>query len=156
MSYSLDAMLGELANIRDHYSQFPFVRRMALKYGAPKTNDDTDTMLANLFEFVKRNVTYVPDPDGYELVTAPDVMLADIIQGGTAHGDCDDHALLLNTLLMAIGFQTRFAAVSLGDDPNEFDHVIAVVCVHGEWKDYDACAKNKPQPSYPVRYYGGQ
>jgi len=146
----------ELARIRDYYAQFPFVRRVALAVGAPRYNNDTDGMLRNILAFVKSRMTYVPDPDGFEFVTAPDILLADILQRGTAYGDCDDHVLLLNTMLQTIGFTTKFTAVRLNDTSQYLDHVIATVWQNGTWVDYDPCAKFKPQPLYSDRYQGNQ
>jgi hypothetical protein len=132
------------------------VRRTAIAVGAPRYNNDTDGMLRNIFEFVRFRMTYVPDPDGFEFVTAPDVLLAGILQNGTAYGDCDDHVLLFNTMIMTIGFTTKFAAVKLSPGDPYFNHVISSVLIDGVWKDYDPCAKFKPQPFYQSRFYGSQ
>jgi hypothetical protein len=152
LNYSLKLALGELINIRDYYSQFPFVRRCALEFGAPKTDNDLPTLFANLVTFVKTKMTYVPDPNGFEYVTAPDVMLADICQRDTAYGDCDDHVLLLNTLLASIGFKTGFAAVKISPSDPMFNHVISKVSLNGRVVDVDPCAKSVPQPIYREQY----
>src|SRR5580693_3191956 len=102
LKYSVKAALTELGKIRNYYAQFPFVRRCALEFGAPDGDNDLAGLFKNLVRFVKEKMTYVPDPHGFEYVTAPDVLLADIVQKGTAYGDCDCHVLLLNTLLMSV------------------------------------------------------
>lgn len=139
-------MLGELRQIRDYYSQFPFVRRCAIKYGAPRFNDDVEGMVAKLADFVRANVRYVEDPAGFELVTAPDVMLADILEKGFATGDCDDHVLLLNTLLGSVGVVTEFAAVRLSPSDPEYNHVISLAQVRGRWQQIDPTAKSRVAP----------
>lgn len=146
LGYDLVAMLTELARIRDYYSQFPFVRRCAIQYGAPRGNDDAEGMLRNLAGFVRSKVWYVEDPAGFELVTAPDVMLADIVEKGHATGDCDDHVLLLNTLLASVGFQTDFAAVRLSPTDPEYNHVISLALLRGRWVQTDPTAKSRPAP----------
>lgn len=139
-------MLGELREIRNYYSQFPFVRRCAIQYGAPRFNDDVEGMIAKLSDFVRANVRFVEDPAGFELVTAPDVMLADILEKGFATGDCDDHVLLLNTLLASVGVQTEFAAVRLSPSDPEYNHVIALALVRNRWQQIDPTAKTRAAP----------
>lgn len=151
LGYRIPAIFTELVRIRDYYSQFPFVRRCAIEFGAPETNNDLDGLFKNLVAFVKNKVRYVPDPVGFEWVTAPDVLLADILQKGIAYGDCDCHCLLLNTLLASVGFQTRFIAVKLPPATGQFDHVICGVLVNSRWTDVDTCAKSTPQPQYVER-----
>lgn len=148
LGYSLDRILAELVKIRDYYAGFPFVRRTALAVGAPKYQNDQQTMFTNIVNFVKYRMRYVCDPYGFEWVTAPDVLLADIMQKGVAYGDCDDHALLLNTMLQTVGFDTRFAAVKISPTDTELNHMISMVNLNGNWIDVDACAKFKAQPKY--------
>ncbi len=145
-------MLVELQRIRDYYSQFPFIRRSAIKFGAPKSNDDVDGMVSNLTQFVRSKMRYVEDPVGYELVTAPDVLLADILQNGFATGDCDDHVLLLNTLLMSVGVPTNFAAVRISRESEYYDHVISIVQVRGVMKQIDPTARFRLAPQHDDLY----
>jgi hypothetical protein len=148
LGYRLSLILNELARIRDYYAQFPFVRRCAIHFGAPQGDNDLESLYVNLPDFVKSRLTYLPDPAGFEFVTAPDVLLAEILQRGRAYGDCDDHVLLLNTLFASVGFQTGFAAVKISPGSEMFDHVITCVLYNGAWEDIDPCAKNVEQPIY--------
>ena len=152
LGYRLSTILNELAKIRDYYAQFPFVRRCAIYFGNPQTDNDLAALYTNLPEFVRQKITYIPDPQGFEFVTAPDVMLADILQKGTAYGDCDDHVLLLNTLFASVGFETAFAAVKISPQSEMFDHVITQVLYEGQWQDIDPCAKNVEAPIYPEKF----
>lgn len=152
LQYDLRRALAELADIQAYYAQFPFVRRMAVEVGAPRWNDDVEGMVKNITQFVKEKVTYVSDPCGFELVTAPDVMLAEIVQRGRAYGDCDDHVLLLNTMLNSIGVPAVVAAVKLNPEDPEFNHVITVALLRNRWTDIDPCAKFKSQPTYLSKF----
>lgn len=143
-------MLQELARIRDYYAQFPFVRRSALQFGAPASDNDLAGMLRNLVKFVRDRVRYVPDPHGFELVTAPDVVLAEILSKGQAYGDCDDHVLLLNTLLASVGFPTAFVAVK--QDSDEFNHVLSAVSLNGKWIEVDPCDKSQRNFTYSEKF----
>lgn len=110
-------------------------------------------MLRNLTRFVKDRVIYVPDPQGFELVTAPDVMLVQILRNGRTHGDCDDHVLLLNTLLTSIGFATVFIGVKQGGE--DFNHVISGVDLNGQYLDIDPCDKTGMNVKYEEKYVVG-
>jgi len=144
--------LTVLKKIRDYYSQFPLVRNCAIAYGAPQGNNDTAALFGNLVQFVKDHMTYVADPIGFEYVTAPDYQLGEILAGRQAYGDCDDHVLLLNTLLASVGFETAFVAVKLDSNDELFDHVIASALYNGQWVDVDPCAKHVPQPVYTEKF----
>lgn len=97
-------------------------------------------------------VIYVPDPHGFELVTAPDVLLMEILTRGRAYGDCDDHVLLLNTMLASVGFQTFFVAVKQDPSRDEFNHVITGVSLGGRMIEIDPCDKMNRAPNYVDRY----
>lgn len=148
LGYQVPVILKKLAKIRTYYAQFPFVRRCAIQFGDPQGDNDIATIAQNLIAFVKAKMVYVPDPHGFEYTTAPDVMLAEILQQGQTHGDCDDHVLLLNTLLCATGFQTAFVAVKLPPEGDLFDHVVTGVNLEGQWTLIDPCAKTVIQPIY--------
>lgn len=148
LGYQVKKILNELAKIRDYYAQFPFVRRTAIHFGEPRGDNDLESLFSNLVDFVKQRMTYLPDPYGFEFVTAPDILLSEIIQRGTAYGDCDDHVLLLNTVLASVGFRTGFAAVKMSPSSEMFDHVISQVLYNDTWTDVDPCAKHVDQPIY--------
>lgn len=57
---------------------------------------------AAAFDFVHWNVTYVNDPAGRDIWSPPKDTLAKM------SGDCEDHALLLSGLIMAMNGTTRF------------------------------------------------
>lgn len=58
-----------------------------------------------LFYFVQKNFNYVNDPLSQEYYKTPQESLI------TKALDCDDYAVLLTSLLRAVGFQTRFVNV---------------------------------------------
>lgn len=152
LGYQVPVILKKLAQVRNYYAQFPFVRRCAIQFGDPKQDNDIRTIAENLTAFVKARMMYVPDPHGFEYTTAPDVLLAEILQKGRAHGDCDDHVLLLNTLLCSMGFQTAFVAVKLPPEGDLFDHVVTGVNLEGQWTLIDPCAKSVIQPVYQDQF----
>ncbi len=74
-----------------------------------------------LFDMVKENIEYVSDPRGNDIWEPANVTLR------IGAGDCEDQAILLSSLLEAIGGTTRvyltdthaFAAVYIGNGTNE-------------------------------------
>lgn len=78
-----------------------------------------------VFNYVRDHVRYTQDPDGMEYVQSPIVTLQ------TGHGDCDDQATLLATLLASIGKKTRFYAA--GFDGGDLEHVWAEVLIGDRW-----------------------
>lgn len=56
-------------------------------------------------EYVRHNIQYVKDIEGVETIQTPDMTVRN------RAGDCDDQAVLVATLLAAIGHPTRFIAM---------------------------------------------
>lgn len=106
----------------------PRIRQLALKIlqeSRIKSHDFIDEAMA-LGEFVKENIRYVRDPNGVEQLHDPIYLINEIVKG-TAHGDCDDQALLLASLLLSIGAQPYFAIVRYKDSSGPFNHIYTVV-----------------------------
>jgi hypothetical protein len=73
---------------------------------------------AALFEYVKNNVTYVPDPirmENQQLI-AEDLIASPTETLRIRGGDCDDHAVLMASLLSAVGIANRMHKVKSKDD----------------------------------------
>lgn len=70
-----------------------------------------------LHAFVRDHVRYVRDVEGVETLQTP-IQTLNVLAG-----DCDDKAMLFCALAGSIGFQTRFAAIGVRDEP--FSHVMA-------------------------------
>lgn len=83
----------------------------------------------NLFHWVKQHIRYVNDPRDVETVSTPGATLS------MQSGDCDDMAVLLASLLEAIGHRTRFAA--LGFDGEAYSHVITETKLGEAWLALD-------------------
>lgn len=88
-----------------------------------------------IFDYVRANIRYTQDVDGVEYVQSPLITLQ------TGHGDCDDQATLLATLLAAVGKKTRFVAA--GFNGGDIEHVWTEVKIKDRWfaadttEDYD-------------------
>ncbi len=96
------------------------VRALAVKIASAHQENELAVLLraAALFEYVKKNVTYVPDPSHMsegEMVdgdyVAPPVETLD-----TRGGDCDDQAILIASLFSAVGIENRMRLISNTDN----------------------------------------
>lgn len=145
------AILRLLDYFKRNYARAPVVRETAVSLlsEACVANNDVRAQVATLTEFVKSKLTYVRDPSGTEYVISPVRLLGQIKEQGTAFGDCDDHALLLNTLMASVGIQCRFLGVKINSV--KYNHVICSAMVGAEWIDIDPCAKRNPQMEYKER-----
>lgn len=75
--------------------------------------------------WVQTHVQFVRDVRGVETLTPPAYLLR------TRAGDCDDHTMLVASLLESIGLPTRI--VVGGPDAETFLHVWAEVEIGGRW-----------------------
>ncbi len=79
-----------------------------------------------LFDMVKENIEYVSDPRGNDVWESANVTLK------VGAGDCEDQAILLSSMLEAVGGTTRvyltdthaFAAVYLGNETSEIEAAV--------------------------------
>lgn len=101
-------------------------------------------------DYVRGALTYTRDPVGVEMLISPLVLINTIIAGQPARGDCDDHVLLLNTILESIGIEARPVAVQLFAT-DRYDHVITQALLPDGWTDFDPCVKNGGRPVYRER-----
>lgn len=139
-------ILQLLEEIKDQYARSPYVREFLFTILGRLDNNDKESQIEILTDFVKDNMVYMRDPLGVEYVTSPVQHIRRYMEHGYTTGDCDDHALLLNTFLSAMGMKTRFVGVKL-NSATRFNHVISCV-KNPDWIDIDACAKQLPQRKY--------
>lgn len=148
-SFSIVAWLNELAV---QFGRNPSVRDYAeLLIPRWYGNNDLSGVIDTVLQWVKDNVQYMPDPEGTEYVINPLVLLERIVHftGRPPLGDCDDHALLLASVLRTFGIDARIVGVKERPDSTWFDHVIVVVANgQGGLRFLDPCAKLGPQPDY--------
>lgn len=95
-----------------------------------------------IYDVVKKHVRYVLDPRGMELVSDPRHTL--FVDGS---GDCDDAAVVITAMAMALGHSAAFKTVAVNPDrPDEFSHVYALIGVQKgmgeEWYAADTTQKS--------------
>lgn len=144
-----EQILRVISQVQAKYAVDPAFRRVALIIAQPVFDNQLALMRMNIINFVRAKMRYIPDPPGTEYLITPDKLLSDIRDLGYAAGDCDDHVVLLNTLLNAVGLQAFPVGVKLNGSPI-FNHVIS------GWPGpdggillYDPCQKDGQMVSYP-------
>lgn len=107
----------------------PGIKTLADSIVRTAPSGDFAAQNAAVFQWVKRHIKYVRDIRDVETVSTPQRTL----QART--GDCDDMAVLIASLLEAIGNKSRF--VALGFNGGEYEHVVAQVRMGTNWVTLD-------------------
>jgi len=95
------------------------VRTLALQLGRRFEAGDFK-QARRIYEYVRDEIHYMPDPLLFEDIQSPRVTLK------RSSGDCDDKAILLCSLLLAIGFETALLFADTDGDRVP-DHVYSAV-----------------------------
>lgn len=95
-----------------------------------------------IHNFVKKNILYVKDPIGLELLRRKDggSPARKILFSGV--GDCDEHVVLVSSLYRAIGFPVALVTISTPNNPAQFSHIYVAVKVDEEWFPSDTTQLN--------------
>lgn len=126
------------------------VRDLAIELTEGATSDKK--AVTAIFEYVRDTISYVSDPR----VTEMDF---DYIQSPTQTiereaGDCDDHAVLLASLLEAVGYRTTICFVDTDEKaPLEPNHMNIMVTVGATDYTLEATCKTCDMGEYPGEMY---
>lgn len=101
------------------------VRLAALQIVENLPQRDWPAEVAALHAFVRDRIRYVKDIRGVETLQQAERTLQ------LKQGDCDDKAVLLASLLQAIGHPARFHAI--GFKPGNYSHVYVDTLLGGKW-----------------------
>lgn len=78
-----------------------------------------------LFDWVRKHITYIYDPQDVEMVIHPKITIK------AKAGDCDDQVVLLAALAESIGLNTAFVTIKAVPDSDEFTHVYLYIFMPG-------------------------
>jgi predicted transglutaminase-like cysteine proteinase len=135
-----------LVKLAHEYKKNPIIRNLSVTLTSNLPSHDKMSEAITIFNFVRDNIRYVQDIKGCETIQIPIVTLPPHLSPelGIGAGDCDDHSLLLASMLLSIGFgNLYYRIVSYRETDNEWRHIYLI------WKspsaDYsmDAIKKNK-------------
>lgn len=93
----------------------PLVRAAATSIVGSLQANDFQGQIYAIREFLQRNVRFLRDPAGVELLHTPEWMLRHIAEYGAVHVDCDDVAILGGTLAGSIGLRVKLVTVAFLD-----------------------------------------
>lgn len=110
--------------------------------------NDKRGQLSKVVDFMRQYVIYQADPGGIEYVRSPVQMMREFEALGHCKGDCDDQVLFANSILGALGIQTRPVGLKIAG-ADTFNHVISQINTGGSvWLDYDPCNPENPWLTY--------
>jgi PBP1b-binding outer membrane lipoprotein LpoB len=126
------------------------VRDLAIEITKGATSDK-DAVTA-IFEYVRDTINYVNDPRVTELDF--DYIQEPLQTVQREAGDCDDHAVLLASLLEAIGYSTTICFVDTDEEPPlEPNHMNVIVTINGKEYTLEATCKECEMGEYPGEMY---
>lgn len=106
---------------------------------------------AAVYQWVSRNIRYTMDPVTKEKLYSPQDLLK------IRAGDCDDIAMLMGAIMIALGFPSRLITIAANPtDPNEFSHVYLEAEVppgSGQWIAMDAARAGAQFGVEPPNYF---
>lgn len=120
--------LDRMARIVRHYRRNATIRQLAIEVRQAARVPAKDWLgeVRALHRFVRSYITYVRDVRNVETLTIPTLTLIN------RAGDCDDQAMLLASLLEALGHPTKFVAMGFGA-PQQYSHVLTETLVGTRW-----------------------
>lgn len=123
-------------------STSPHIRSMAVSV---VLHYKTDIEKARaIFQTIQSRMRYVRDNATMETLSSADLQVRNFVSSGFANGDCDDHVILLGSLLVSIGYPVRIVTVRVRSGFGPFDHVYLEALVRGVWIPMDATNKRMP------------
>ena len=111
--------LRAMARIVQRYKTDPGIYTLSRQLTRHLPSNDVQGEIRAIHAFVRDKVRYINDVEDVETLQTPDYTLK------CGQGDCDDKAMLVNTLLAATGRKTFFLAVGL--DEEFYSHVLGGV-----------------------------
>lgn len=143
-------IISALQFVIEQWGRDPAVRASAIGMLRSNANNDVQRHVLAISAWVMSHMVYLADPDGAEFVQSPTVLLKQIEKTGRAYGDCDDHVVLLGSLLNAIGIPAEAVGVKLYGS-QFYNHVVIQYPRNGEMVIVDPCAKDTAAPFYRER-----
>lgn len=130
------ATLKLMADISKRYKKNPTIFELSRCIVRNVPNKQWLMEAGAILKWVQRHIRYTMDIQGVETLQTPVQTLR------LGQGDCDDHSMLIASLLMAINRPARFVAV--GRMPNSFEHVFTQTKVGDKWVTLESTEENWP------------
>jgi transglutaminase-like putative cysteine protease len=123
---------GELVKIVKQFRKDPNIRFFAEDIVKDCPNKDYLCEAKKIFNWIKNNIAFRRDIYRVELLRSPLVTLS------RKNGDCDDHTILLNSMLQSLGHPTRIVLVATRKlMPQNFNHVFTEALINDKYVPLD-------------------
>lgn len=144
-NYGLGDIKKGIRYLLDKAAESPDVRQLAIE-----VTQDKEDQIAAIYDWIKDNVKYIPDPDQIELFISPVRMVNEYRKGMLLGGDCDDMAILAAALYRSIGIPANVILIdSTGGGLNH-----AFCQVRSNKLGWTNCDPSAPLPiGWEVQYY---
>lgn len=119
--------LKEMRSIVRTWRASPIVLQRATELTRPCPGKDWLCEARALHRYVRDAIRYQMDPRDVETIRTPELTMRE------RAGDCDDKAVLLASLLEAVGHPSAFVALAFGAPPAPFSHVYVETRVGDRW-----------------------
>lgn len=134
----------------------PYVRRKAfqiMRQAGVTDGRQSRQVIQAIFNWIQRNVFYMHDPTGVELLTSPSLLIWQA-EHNEATEDCDSFVALAHALYNSVGLATQ-SVIWKADKraPNQWSHITLEVNDGKGWLPVDPIMKNKPLGWSPPKYY---
>ena len=135
--YNIDHVTTSMRRMLAEASHDTDLRDLAVSvvHGSPSSD---------IYDWMKANVRYIPDPVDIEMFQHPSRMVRDFRVDKSLSGDCDDIALLTAAMLQAVGVKSRVVLIDTAC--NGLDHAVAQVWSDKlqDWLTVDASTDRVP------------
>ena len=115
-NYGMPEIISSMRRMLTEASHDTDLRELAVSIVRGNPSND-------IYDWVKVNVQYVPDPIDVELFQHPSRIVRDYRAGKELSGDCDDIAMLTVAMLQAVGVKSRIVLIDTAG--NGLDHAVA-------------------------------
>ena len=139
--------------VRDEYAE-PHVRQLAIRYAGTVPGRDSRQLAMAIRRGLMRDILFLRDPRGTELLHGPRLLSKLIIDGrGPLRVDCDDAAILSAALGLTVGLRARFVAVGFRSPQAPLKHVfteLAGLSPNARWVEMDVTRGSQSLPWHLV------
>lgn len=144
-----NAVVATMRDLARRQTAHPMVRGLALDIVGAIPGRDARGQAAAIRAWLERNVSFVRDPAGNELLYEPARMVSLLrTRGPPLYIDCDDVAVLAAALGRAVGLPARFVVVGYGNHHHPpLRHVwteLGDPLTRGPWMDLDVTRSSQP------------
>lgn len=141
-SHRLDRTIEEIKRIIVQGSRNPDVRLKAVELVQDCPSKDRRCEITKIFDFVKQKLHFISDTLDIETLIKPHRSLK-LIEDGISGGDCDDHVILLGSMLRSIGIPIKLVLGSTGYIRGWHHIYLQAEVEQGKWVYLDPSLKAK-------------